>query len=85
MITSLGKLFYEVGGEILLRPGMIAELFLNVFFMLLNKEDDWFVAPSYTDVVLNVFILSPLLYLTTAFYLQLQNDLRGLYGRFRRN
>jgi hypothetical protein len=77
MITSLGKLFFNSGGELLLRPGMFAELFLNVFFMLLNKDDDWYVAPTYTDLALNILILSPLLYFLTAFYLQLQSDLKG--------
>lgn len=82
VITALGKLFFHVGGEYPLIPGKIAELFVNVVLMLLNTNDDWYVAPSYTYLVLNVVALAPLLYLVTDIYLQIQNNIIGVYGRF---
>jgi hypothetical protein len=76
MITSFGVLFYSEGGDILVLPGLIAQIFLNVFFFLINKDDNWFVAPHGTYLALNVLVYAPLLYFFTVFCILIQTSMK---------
>lgn len=68
MITALAVFFYREGGAFLVVPGALAEIYLNVFFILVNKNDDWYSAPAGTAAVFNVLAYALLFYVISWVY-----------------
>jgi hypothetical protein len=56
LITALSSLFYHAGGEVVLRPGELAQVMLTGFILLVPTGDYYFGFPSGTDLVLNSII-----------------------------
>ena len=56
LITALSSLFYQVGGEVFLRPGEFAQVMLTGFILLVPTGDYYFGFPTGTDLVLNSII-----------------------------
>lgn len=61
-------LFYREGGELLVVPGLLAEIYLNDFFILVNKDDVWYSAPAGTYAVFNVIAYFLLFYVISWVY-----------------
>lgn len=55
-ITAVSSLFYDVGGEVLLRPGVFAQVMITGFILLIPTGDYYFSFPPGTDLVLNSII-----------------------------
>jgi hypothetical protein len=58
VVTSLAKLFENEGGYRILEPGGFLRMVVQVFFMLIDKDDDWVFVPYEWDIVFNVIFWS---------------------------
>jgi hypothetical protein len=68
IIVSLAHFFYYQGGEVLLRLGVAAALFIDVFILFMDKEDMVsYCVPDNLIMVLNVGIYSIIVFLFLVF------------------
>lgn len=56
LLTALSSLFYDAGGEVLLRPGLFVEVMLTFLILMIPTGDYYFGFPAGTNHVLNSII-----------------------------
>ena len=62
LITSLAILFRQNIGEIILFPGILIHQILQVFFMIINTNDNWYTVPSHTYIFFNGLFYAGFIY-----------------------
>ena len=76
VLTALATLFYRDGGDFILLPGLMAEMFLDVALMLVSTKDDWYSVPAGTYAALNVAAYSVPVYFWSWAYAKIRDGLR---------
>ena len=58
LVTGLSYGLMDYGGKILVQPGIVGEVMLNVILLLIPTGDEYLKLPAHSYLILNVLIYS---------------------------